>query len=49
MPVGPEKLKSQKINLFSVIERNILSYGLVKFVGLYMFSCLFTQYKVAKG
>ena len=48
MPVGPEKLQFQTVNLFSVAVRNILSYGLGKFVG-YIFSCLFIQYKVAKG
>ena len=37
MPVGPEKLQFQTINLFSGTVRNILSYGLGKFVGLDVF------------
>ena len=39
--------KLQTINLFPVTVRNKLSYGLRKFVGLYLFSCLFTP-KAAK-
>ena len=43
MLVGPEKLKSQTINLFPVIVGNILSHGLRKFVGLHVFVLICTQ------
>ena len=36
MLVGPEKRTFQTINLFLVTVRNILSYGLGKFVRLYV-------------
>ena len=45
MSAGPDKQFFQTIDLFSVIVKNILSYGLLG----YMFQSLFTQHKVAKG
>ena len=42
MSDGPEKRLFQTTNLFSVTARNILSYGLGKFIGPYVL-ILFTQ------
>ena len=47
MTFEPVKQEFETINLFQVIVRNILSYGVEKNVGLCVL--LFTQQKVAKG
>ena len=37
MSVGPEKQQFETENLVPVAAKNILSYGMGKFVGLYVF------------